>query len=72
MFSQEQVNVLWHLVEKGVIVEQDVKNFLLAKLQEVGFVITPPVEPVAPEQPTEVVPPTPETPAVGPDGQPVA
>lgn len=57
MFSREQIDTLYHLVEKGVIVEQDVKNFLLTKLQEVGFVVTPPP---APEVPAEPAPPAPE------------
>lgn len=62
MFSREQIDTLYYLVEKGVITEPDVKSFLEQKLKEVGFVVTPPAQPVEPvvEQPAEVIPPAPE------------
>ena len=60
MFSKEQIDTLYYLVEKGVVAEADVKTFLEAKLKEVGFTVTPPP---APEVPAEPVPPAPETPA---------
>lgn len=57
MFSKEQIDTLYYLVEKGVVVESDVKTFLEAKLKEVGFVVAPPPQP---EVPAEPVPPAPE------------
>ena len=59
MFSREQIDTLYYLIEKGVVTEADVKTFLNKKLVEVGFDVTPPP---APEVPGEPVPPAPEQP----------
>lgn len=63
MFSREQIDTLYYLVEKGVVTGEAVNAFLKGKLEEVGLK-EPVVEtPAAPEAPAEPVPPAPETPA---------
>lgn len=60
MFSKEQIDNLYYLVEKGVVTGEAVNAFLKTKLTEIGVVEpTPP----APETPAEPVPPAPEAPA---------
>jgi len=60
MFSREQIDNLYYVVEKGVVTAEAVNLFLKAKLAEIGVVEpTPP----APEVPAEPVPPAPEQPA---------
>ena len=60
MFTREQIDTLYYLVEKGVVTGEAVNAFLKAKLSEVG--LNEPTPP-APEVPAEPVPPAPETPA---------
>lgn len=61
MFSKEQIDTLYYLVEKGVVSAEAVNAFLKTKLEEVG--LREPEPPVAPEAPAEPVPPAPEQPA---------
>lgn len=63
MFSREQVETLYLLIEKGIRTEEEVKAFLDKKLDEVGLTKTPPPapeNPPAPEAPAEPAPPAPE------------
>lgn len=67
MFSKEQVETLYLLVEKGIRTAEEVNEFLSKKLDEIGLTKTPPP---APEQPAEPTPPAPE--AAPAEGQPTA
>ena len=67
MFSREQIDNLYYLVEKGVITGEAVNLFLKSKLAEIGVVEpTPP----APEVPAE--PPPADAPPAPVEGQPAA
>lgn len=65
MFTREQIDDLYYLVEKGAITQEDANKFLQKKLVEIGFEVTPPP---APEVPAEPTPPAPE--AAPAEGQP--
>ncbi len=60
MFSREQIDTLYYLVEKGIRTAEEVNEFLSKKLDEVGLVKVPTP---TPEVPAEPVPPAPEAPA---------
>ena len=67
MFSREQIDNLYYLVEKGVVSAEAVNLFLKSKLTEIGVVEPTPPEPEVPaETPPADAPPAPV------EGQPAA
>ncbi len=51
MFNREQIDDLYYLVEKGAIAKEDADKFIVKKLVEIGFEVTPPPAPEVPAEP---------------------